>query len=125
MEMHRLMIVTTITRKYQMSKSKSAGRKLDPYRVRIAQKVERTKHELAMQMVADRVKTDPEFAADVLKIGGTNLREDIKKSAQETITKASGIKLETDPTLPSAVKLAIEASQSFPDEIIQESVGNQ
>jgi hypothetical protein len=71
-----------------MSKSKSASRKLDPYRVQMAQRLQAKKHELAMEMVADRVRKDAEFAADVLKIAGDTLREDIKKDALETIAKA-------------------------------------
>lgn len=70
-----------------MSKKSSAGRKLDPIRVEMAKKVERARHELAMKMVSERVKVDAEFAADVLKIGGETLREDIKKDALETIAK--------------------------------------
>lgn len=73
-----------------MSKKSSAGRKLDPIRVEMAKKVERARHELAMKMVSERVKVDAEFAADVLKIGGETLREDIKKDALETIAKHNG-----------------------------------
>lgn len=68
--------------------SKRAARNLDPVRVQMALKVQRAKHELAMKMVAERVQKDAEFAADVLKIGGEFLRQDIKKSAQETVEKA-------------------------------------
>jgi hypothetical protein len=75
-----------------MSKSKSASRKLDPYRVQMAQRLQAKKHELAMEMVADRVRKDAEFAADVLKIAGDTLREDIKKDALETIAKEQALK---------------------------------
>lgn len=68
--------------------SKRAGRNLNPFRVQLALQTQAKKHELAMKMVADRVAHDAEFAADVLKIGGEFLREDIKKSAQETILKS-------------------------------------
>jgi hypothetical protein len=65
--------------------SRFTDKHLDPYRVAIALKVQQAKHELAMKMVAERVKIDAEFAKDVLKIGGDNLREDIKLAAQATI----------------------------------------
>jgi hypothetical protein len=70
-----------------MGKSK-AGRKLDPYRVALAERTARMKHELAMKMVAERVKVDAEFAADVLKIAGETLREEIKQDAKDTILRA-------------------------------------
>ncbi len=72
-----------------MSKKSSYGRKLDPIRVQMAQQAQRVKHDLAMKMVSERVKIDAEFAADVLKIAGEGLREDIKKDAAETIAKAN------------------------------------
>jgi len=64
-----------------------AARKLDPYRVALAQRTARAKHELAMKMVAERVKVDAEFAADVLKIAGETLRPEIRKDAEETIER--------------------------------------
>jgi hypothetical protein len=70
-----------------MGKMKSAMRKLDPVRVQMAQKVQAAKHELAMKMVAERVKTDAEFAADVLKVAGDGLRPEIRKDAEETIAR--------------------------------------
>lgn len=63
-------------------------KKLDPIRVAMAEQTQKVKHELAMKMVLERVKTDAEFAKDVLYIGGENLREDIKNAAQETIKKS-------------------------------------
>jgi hypothetical protein len=76
-----------------MGKAKSAARKLNPMRVAMAQRTARMKHELAMKMVAERVKTDAEFAADVLRIAGETLREEIKKDAHETIARANAEKL--------------------------------
>lgn len=76
-----------------MSKLKSASRKLKPFRVGMAKRVELAKHELAMKMVSERVKIDAEFAADVLKIGGDMLRPDIKKDAEETIRKEETARL--------------------------------
>lgn len=73
-----------------MSKKTSARRKLDPIRVQMAEKTQRVKHDLAMKMVAERVKIDAEFAADVLKIGGENLRADIRKDAEATIANHNG-----------------------------------
>ena len=72
-----------------MSKKRSASRKLDPIRVQMAEKTQRVKHDLAMKMVSERVKVDAEFAADVLKIAGDTLREDIKKDALATIKTIS------------------------------------
>lgn len=71
-----------------MGNSRKLRRQLNRKSVEIANKVQLKKHELAMQMVADRVKYDAEFAADVLKIAGETLRPDIKKDAEETIAKA-------------------------------------
>jgi hypothetical protein len=71
-----------------MSKLKSAARKLNPYAVKTAMQMERIRHELAMTMVAERVKEDAEFAAAVLKVAGEHLREEIKKDAEATIAKA-------------------------------------
>lgn len=62
---------------------------LDKYRVAIALSVQRKKHELAMKMVAERVKTDAEFAKDVIKIIGElqqgDLRSNILEDAKKTI----------------------------------------
>lgn len=135
--------------------SKRAGRNLDPARVRMAENVQRAKHELAMRMVSDRVKKDAEFAADVLRIAGETLREDIKKDARETIARAketlpsdvddsvtskelenaltqgviihhqngkTEILQKNDPKLPEAIKIAMEASDNFPETIIDEEV---
>lgn len=71
-----------------MGKAKSATRRLDPVRVAMAKRTARMKHELAMTMVAERVKVDAEFAADVLRIAGETLREEIKKDAHETILRS-------------------------------------
>lgn len=110
-----------------MSKKTSFGRKLDPIRVEMAKKVERARHELAMKMVSERVKVDAEFAADVLKVGGLNLREDIKKDALETIAKANRPKiyLENDASNPEAIKIAMETAKTFPSEIIDETKVNK
>jgi hypothetical protein len=71
-----------------MSKLKSLARKMNPVRVQMAEQTALAKHELAMKMVAERVKTDAEFAADVLRVAGEGLREEIKKDALETIARA-------------------------------------
>lgn len=106
-----------------MSKKHSALRKLDPIRVQMAERTQRAKHELAMKMVAERVKVDAEFAADVLKVAGDGLRPEIRKDAEETIAKSKQptVYLENDPSNPEAVKIAIEVANSLPSEIIDES----
>lgn len=88
-----------------MSKLKSLARKMNPVRVRMAEQTALAKHELAMKMVAERVKIDAEFAADVLRVAGEGLREGIKKDALETIARAeqekgTGALLENPPELP-------------------------
>lgn len=89
-----------------MGKARSASRHLDPYRVELAKRTALAKHELAMQMVAERVKTDAEFASAVLKLAGEGLREEIKKDALETIERvekeknpAADIALDDPPPL--------------------------
>jgi len=69
---------------------RSARRKLNKYSVNIAARVQLAKHELAMKMVAERVKTDAEFASEVLKLAGEGLREEIKKDALETVARHNG-----------------------------------
>jgi hypothetical protein len=93
-----------------MGKRRSASRQLDPYRVAIAEQTARAKHELAMTMVAERVKTDAEFAAAVLELAGEGLREEIKKDALETVARSkanvevdghgTGALLDNPPELP-------------------------
>jgi len=68
-------------------KNKKLARKLKSNYVARAIKTQEVKHELAMKMVLERVKIDPEFARDVLYIGGDTLREDVKLEAKKTIQK--------------------------------------
>ena len=89
-----------------MGKMKSAMRKLDPVRVQMAQKVQAAKHELAMKMVAERVKTDADFAADVLKVAGEGLRPEIRKDAEETIERLKA-NMERAGGIGNAVGLAV------------------
>ena len=78
-------------------------RKLDPFRVMTAKRTERAKHEMAMQMVHERVKTDAEFAAKVLEIGGEHLREKIKKDATETVNREKEVIMDKS-TIPADMK---------------------
>lgn len=84
-----------------MGNSRSLRRGLQKRNVYLAEKTGRIKHELAMQMVAERVKTDAEFAKDVLKVTGGIIRPDIKKDAEATIsasmTETLGEKLDKMP----------------------------
>ena len=70
-----------------MSSLRSSKRKLNAKNVWIAQEVQRKKLEVAKKFVEEKVKTDPEFAKDVLTSVGENLPPDIKKAAEETIAK--------------------------------------
>ena len=81
-----------------MGKSRSASRHLDSVRVQMARRVELAKHEIAMKMVADRVKHDAEFASEVLRLAGDGLREEIKKDALETIKRKSNT-CDVDPNV--------------------------
>jgi hypothetical protein len=89
-----------------MGKSRTAGRKLDPVRVQMAQRTQLAKHELAMKMVAERVKVDAEFAADVLKVAGEGLRPEIRKDAEETIARLRA-NMEHAGGIGNAVGLAV------------------
>jgi len=84
-----------------MGNSRRLRRQLNKKSVEIANNLQLKKHELAMQMVAERVKRDAEFAADVLKIGGELLRADIKRDAEETILRQNKETLpsENDPSI--------------------------
>ena len=80
----------------------------------MAKRTQAVKHELAMKMVSERVKIDAEFAADVLKIAGDTLREDIRKDAEQTIANHNVTVIKTPEDLekaPEAIKMAVEASK--------------
>lgn len=68
-----------------MGALRSLRKKLNAEKVWIAQQVAEKRTEIVKGFVAERVKTDLEFAQDVLKAVGENLPEEIKKSAEETI----------------------------------------
>lgn len=70
-----------------MSSLSSFKRKLNAKRTWIATEVQRKKTELAQKFVEEKVKTDPEFARDVLTAVGDNLPPDIKKAAEETVAR--------------------------------------
>ena len=70
-----------------MGNSRSAKRKLNQNYVWTAKRVEQKKVELAKKFVEERAKTDSEFAKDLLKFIGEGLPPEIKKIAEETITK--------------------------------------
>ena len=97
-----------------MGKLKSAGRKLDPRRVQMAEQAFYFKHELAMKMVHERVKKDADFAADVLKVARNNLRPEILEDARKTVLqhtseveslKAVNVNVPVTPEVISAEKL--------------------
>jgi len=113
-----------------MGKLKSAGRKLDPRRVQMAEQAFYAKHELAMKIVHERVKKDAEFAADVLKVARENLRPEILKDAQETVAKAkaetnrlvekwskTGLMDGVKDNLTQAVLLESEEKQLLPEDL--------
>lgn len=70
-----------------MGNLRSFRRKLNEKNVWVANEVQRKKVELAKKFVEDKVKTDADFARDVLAAVGENLPADIKKSAEETIAR--------------------------------------
>lgn len=123
-----------------MGNSRSIRKHLNHRKIWIAQQFQKKQIEKEKQIVAERVKTDVEFAKDVIKAVGDNLPDDIRKSAEKTIemkrladkwsnvnleplNKETAIILESTPTsvLPAAVKLAISTSHTFPIEIVDES----
>jgi hypothetical protein len=97
-----------------MGKSRTAGRKLDPVRVQMAQRTQLAKHELAMKMVAERVKVDAEFAADVLKVAGEGLRPEIRKDAEETIERLKA-NMEHAGGIGNAIGLHVMKHGSLPE----------
>lgn len=70
-----------------MSKLKSASRKLDRYRVMLAQDTERQRIEVAKKVVKERAEKDLEFAQDVLKAVGDNLPKEIKETCEATVAR--------------------------------------
>jgi 3-oxoacyl-ACP reductase-like protein len=68
-----------------MSNYGSFRRKLNAKNVWIAEEVRRKKLEIAKHFVEEKVKTDPEFARDVLTALGVNLPPEIKKAAEATL----------------------------------------
>lgn len=70
-----------------MSKLRSAARKLDRYRVMLAQETERQRIEVAKKVVKERAEKDLEFAHDVLKAVGDNLPKEIKEACEATVAR--------------------------------------
>lgn len=70
-----------------MSSLSSSKRKLNAKSVWIAQEVQRKKLEIAKQFVEEKVRTDAEFAKDVLTAVGDNLPPELKKAAEETVAR--------------------------------------
>ena len=68
-----------------MGNTRSLRRKLNAEKVFIAEQVAQKRTELVKKFVEERVKTDVEFASDVLKAVGDALPENIKKIAEETV----------------------------------------
>lgn len=58
------------------------------------QKVAEKRNEIVKSFVEERIKTDVEFAKDVLKAVGEDLPEHLKKAAEETIKNSSQINVE-------------------------------
>ena len=91
-----------------MSNSGSFRRKLNAKNVWIAEEVRRKKLEIAKQFVEEKVKTDPEFAQDVLTALGENLSPEIKKTAEATIAKQ---KMNLTPCVPDGGCSAVDVPQ--------------
>ena len=75
-----------------MGSLRKLKRHLNEKSVWVAQEVQQKKVELAKKFVEERIKTDVEFAKDVLTAVGKNLPEDIKKIAEETVAKEDFLK---------------------------------
>lgn len=100
-----------------MGNGRSLRRGLQKRNVYLAEKTGRVKHELAMQMVAERVKTDVEFAKDVLKVTGGILRPDIKKDAEATISASMEITSSKDLVVRDSDKNIIATKSDIMDAI--------
>lgn len=68
-----------------MGNSRSIRKHLNHRKIWIAQQFQKKQIEKEKQIVAERVKTDVEFAKDVIKAVSDNLPDDIRKSAEKTI----------------------------------------
>ena len=79
-----------------MSSLSSFKRNLKEKNVWIAKEVLRKNIEIAQKYVENRVKTDVQFAKNVLEIAGDNLPAEIKKLAEETITRETANKTEVE-----------------------------
>lgn len=77
-----------------MGTFRSLRRKLNAEKVWVAQKVTEKRNEIVKSFVEERIKTDVEFAKDVLKAVGEDLPEHLKKAAEETIKNSSQINVE-------------------------------
>lgn len=72
---------------------RSLRRKLNADKVFIAEQVAQKRVEIVKKFVEERVKTDAEFAADVLKAVGEDLPENIRELAEETLKNHTKEKL--------------------------------
>ncbi len=68
-----------------MSILRSAKRKLRTDKVLFAEQVRYERNELIKKAVVDRLKTDVEFAKDVIRAVGDNLPANIKEAADKVI----------------------------------------
>lgn len=68
-----------------MGTLRTLSRKLKQENVWFAKKISKERNEILKSLVEERVKTDYEFAQDVLKAVGNDLPENIKKAAEETV----------------------------------------
>lgn len=68
-----------------MGTLRTLSRKLKQKNVWFAKKISKERNEILKSLVEERVKTDYEFAQDVLKAVGNDLPENIKKAAEETV----------------------------------------
>jgi len=94
-----------------MSKLRSAKRRLKQDKIWIAEETQHQKIKFFQQAIAERVKTDVEFAKDVLKAVGENLPSAIKKAAEESIAKVAAEKVifdELHPHVPMSSNGSVE-----------------
>lgn len=75
-----------------MGNLRSSRRRLNEHSVQISKAIDRKKQEFAKKFIQERIGKDAEFAQDVLNAVGSNLPEEFKKLAEETIARESSKK---------------------------------
>ena len=104
-----------------MSKLRSFKRHLDPAKVWLANHVAEDRIKNARQVVLDRAKKDAEFAAEVLKVVGDNLPEEIKEACEASVASIPQGASDVNPNVTD--KELQEAADKAVDEDLNPTVG--